>query len=112
METDKNDRRTRVEKNGKVAVLVSPSFGAGWSTWCTKEGEAAVFCPEIVEALMAGRSGQEIIEIATRLFPGAYTAGLWGVRIEWVDKGVRFEISEYDGAEEVRILGPNTGYVA
>ena len=41
-----------------------------------------------------------------------YLGGLRDVEIEWVPKGARFVIDEYDGSESLTILGPDHGYVA
>ena len=39
----------RVVRDGRVAVLVSPGFGAGWSTWADRElRERLLFDPEVV----------------------------------------------------------------
>lgn len=51
----------RVVRDGKVAVLVSPGYGAGWSTWAA--GEEVMFCPEIVAAVEAKKTLDEICAI-------------------------------------------------
>lgn len=44
----------KVIRDGKVAVLYSKDFGAGWSTW--NDGlEELVFHPKIVEMVLNGR---------------------------------------------------------
>jgi hypothetical protein len=42
-------------RDGQVAVLVSPGFGAGWYTWHSIE--ELVYDPSIVEWLEAGAAG-------------------------------------------------------
>ena len=110
-------------RDGKVAVIVSPGYGAGWSTWLGSETrqrqEEAVFCPDLVTAIEAGDAAA-VKECAARIFgPDAYLGGLVrdderGItaRVQWVPVGTRFEISEYDGFETLRILDPLDGYVA
>lgn len=50
----------RVERytpeDGKIAVLISPGYGAGWSTWALEEEdvEALLFDDKIVKAVLAG----------------------------------------------------------
>jgi len=100
---------SRLIRDGKVAVLVSRGYGAGWSTWNSGLGDAAVFCPEMAADILAGRSAEKT---AMRLFPGAYHGGVADLQVEWVPVGTRFEIDEYDGNESLRILSPADGYVA
>ena len=45
----------KVIRDGKVAVLYSPGFGAGWSTWAdTDQRDIALFHPKLVEAAESG----------------------------------------------------------
>jgi hypothetical protein len=94
--------------DGKVAVLISGGFGAGWSTWC---GEEVLFDKDVALAVL-GESDETPLEVAKRKFPDAYYGGVDGLRVEWVPKGQRFEINEYDGRESLHFLGPDDGYVA
>lgn len=99
-------------KNGRVAVLVSRGFGAGWSSWGSEHAEAMLFSPEIARLVLDKADQKDILEKAEDLFPGAYLGGVDGLEVEWVPIGTRFEISEYDGAEGIRIFGPAEGFVA
>jgi len=99
----------RVIRDGKVAVLVSPGFGAGWSTWADAS-EAALFAPDVVEWVEAGRP--ESTDPVEAFGKYGYLGGLKDVVIEWVPVGTRFVIREYDGSESLEILGPDWGYVA
>lgn len=100
----------KVIKDGKVAVLISGGYGAGWSTWNIELSDEMVFCPEIVNSLLQG--GGSEYDIASKLFPDAYLGGLDGLYVGWVKQGCRFEISEYDGAETLRVFGGEDGYIA
>ncbi len=42
------------EDGSKVAVLYSPGFGAGWSTWARQHKEQMLFDKRFVEAAIAG----------------------------------------------------------
>lgn len=101
----------KIERDGKVAVLVSHGFGAGWSTWASTNEKVMVFCPRLVLAVL-GESDEDVLEVAEELFPNEYLGGLRGIAVEWVEKGSRFEITEYDGSETLRVFGPNDGFVA
>ena len=41
----------KLKRDGKVAVIYSPGFGAGWSTWADGNAEAVLFDPELAEML-------------------------------------------------------------
>ena len=44
----------KIIKNGKVAVLYSPGFGAGWFSWNTEYKEL-LFHPKIVEMVESNK---------------------------------------------------------
>ena len=96
----------KYEKDGKVAVLVSPGFGAGWSTWNhPKYREILTMDCDIVEAIISGSI--DIVEsIVKDKIGDGYICylGLKDVVVKWVEKGTAFEISEYDGSESLRII--------
>ena len=97
----------KVVRDGKVAVIVSPGYGAGWSTWAD-DSRVAVFAPDVVEWIEAGKP-----ELAEGQFDGyGYLGGLFDAEIEWLPVGTRFEIDEYDGSESLRLLTPDDGFVA
>lgn len=98
----------RVVRDGMVAVLVSPGYGAGWSTWASDLGDAAVFAPDVVAWIEGGKVGET--DFAEKY--GYDGGGLSDCVIEWVPLGTRFIIDEYDGAESLHIIGPDYGYVA
>lgn len=101
----------KVERDGCIAVLYSPGYGAGWSTWNSAYGKEMVFCPRLVYAVLR-ESEESPHAVAAELFPNAYAGGVEGLRVEWVHKGSRFEITEYDGYEGIRVFGPDDGFVA
>ena len=94
----------KLEKDGKVAVMFSPGFGAGWSTWNTEIRDALLFDPEIAQAVLDGdkvKAGG----IAARKFPDGCFGGARDLTVEWLDKGTVFEVEEYDGSESLHIIG-------
>lgn len=86
-------------KDGKVAVLYSPGFGAGWFTWNT-EHPGLLYDPEIVQAVLAGDMGRAA-SLAEDKYPGVYTGGAWSLEVAWLDPGTRFYVDEYDGSESI-----------
>lgn len=100
----------RVERDGMVAVIVSGGFGAGWSTWAD-ESEAAVFAPDVVAWIEAGKpDDNETIEAFGKKY--GHTGGLYQAGIEWLPKGTQFIIDEYDGSEGLTIINPTLGHTA
>lgn len=88
-------------KNGKVAVLYSPGFGAGWSTWNAEYPEI-LFDPEIAQLVIDKRPTSAIIAYAESKYPNGYFGGARDLTVEWVQEGTSFYIHEYDGSEDVR----------
>jgi hypothetical protein len=102
------DPLPRVERDGKVAVIVSPGYGAGWSTRADKPG--AVFAPDVVAWI---ETGKPAVDLEQQFGHYGYTGGLRDATIEWVPKGTRFHIDEgVDGSESLVVVGPDYGYVA
>ena len=85
-------------RDGKVAVLVSPGYGAGWYSW--HGNEELLYDPSIVEWIEQG----DLDKINTYLelkYPNDTSLGLSDLEVTWVPAGVRFRIDEYDGAESL-----------
>ena len=101
----------KVIRGGEVAVLVSPGYGAGWSTW-SDIPEQAVFAPEVVAWVEDGKPPLDAETENRWEDTYGYLGGLSGVEIEWLDQGTRFEIEEYDGSESLHVITPDYGYVA
>jgi len=100
----------KLERNGEIAVLYSPGFGAGWFTWNAGH-EGLLFDKELVQLVLDGKQ-DEAGQLAEAKYPGVYLGGSEDLAVYWMPKGQRFEIHEYDGYESVRIFGPNDGHVA
>jgi len=90
----------KVVRDGKVAVLYSPGFGAGWSTW-DNEKDFLMFDSKLVEFAESG-APEEDVEIYLRsVNKSAYTGGWDDIKIKWISQGSRFKIDEYDGSESI-----------
>ncbi|QDW34456.1 hypothetical protein FFE93_016190 [Yersinia sp. KBS0713] len=90
----------KLKRDGNVAVLYSPGFGAGWSTWNENNDEALIFSVELVKAVL-GEIDKTPIQVANELFPEAYDGGVEQLKVEWIPEGLMFEIEEYDGSESI-----------
>ena len=99
----------KVIRDGKVAVLYSPGFGAGWSTWNDTEKDYLLFDEDIVLAVERGdkKLAAEIAERKGKELFGQddYTCihGARDLEIEWIPQGQAFEILEYDGSETIKL---------
>ncbi|AOV01719.1 hypothetical protein N5K37_32440 [Delftia tsuruhatensis] len=93
----------KYEKDGQIAVLVSPGYGAGWSSWNGEYRDILLFDKEIVQAVLDGdRAKAE--RIAKEKCPNAYLGGSGQLQVEWVTKGARIEVDEYDGHESLTVV--------
>ena len=90
----------KLVRDGRVAVLISPGHGAGWSTW-NSESEEILFDPAIVE-FVEHNKWKELEVYATLRYPDIYLGGMRDLQIEWLPEGTEFVIEEYDGAETLR----------
>ncbi|HHE3599916.1 hypothetical protein ACFHYJ_00895 [Pasteurella multocida] len=86
-------------EQGEVAVLYSPEYGAGWSTW---NGGKGVFTPEIVQLVLDEAPTAAIMSKAREILgEDFYLCGARNLKIEWLKPGTQFYIDEYDGYESV-----------
>lgn len=94
-------------KDGKVGVLISKGYGAGWYTWNT-EYPAMLFDKRLIEIVLDGRA-YELEERTVSKIIGAkpddiYTGGNDGLTVEWIDEGAKFRVTEYDGVEGIEVI--------
>jgi len=90
----------KVIKDGKVGVLVSPGFGAGFYTWGYPM--EAIFDPTLIE-LVENQKIQEAVDYCESKWPEEYSGGVQDLRVVWVPEGKEFIIEEYDGSESLML---------
>jgi hypothetical protein len=101
--TPEDHDRGKVIRDGKVAVLVSYGWGAGWYTHSYNQEH--LFNPTIVEMVLNRAEVEDIIATAEKIWGSDdYFGGADGLNVEWVDQGTRFIIEEYDGAEIIKLI--------
>ena len=100
----------KVIRDGKVAVIYSPGFGAGWYTW-SDHHKPLLFDPEIVAAVEAGDADAAKAR-AEAVYPDGYYGSSDCLSIKWLDEGTVFRIDEYDGSEAVVIREDDDWIVA
>lgn len=96
----------RYVRDGQVAVLVSTSFGAGWSTW-NPEYPGMLWDTQIIDIILADLDFDEtyakVQEICAIKYPESYTGGLDGLMVQWIPLGTQFRVKEYDGSEQIEL---------
>jgi hypothetical protein len=91
----------KLNENGKVAVLYSPGFGAGWYSW-NRESPEIIFDPSIVK-FVEKEKWEELKVYVELKYPSIYTGGMDTLQVEWIPKGTLFKINEYDGSESIEL---------
>ena len=103
----------KVIRFGKVAVLYSPGFGAGWFSW--HHDERLLFDPAVVDMIERGADPSEIVEYCEDRYKDsdiAYWGGADDLTIMWLPEGAIFRIDEYDGNESVVLQDDDNWIVA
>lgn len=91
----------KVIVNGKVAVLIAPSFGAGWYTWNYNHPEI-LFDPGIVSLIEAEKWDEMKTYVALK-YPEIYDGAIDDLQVEWITEGALFKVNAYDGAESIEL---------
>lgn len=91
-------------KDEQMAVLISPGYGVGWSTWNLRE---LAYNKLVVDAFLDYKEGRitdgEFEEHINSLYPNdnIYFGGFDDLQIRWVPFGKQFYVMEYDGYESL-----------
>ena len=103
----------KVVRDGKVAVLVSPGFGAGWYTWNQQHPEL-LFLPRVVEMVLNGTSYSEIEAYVQSIYgeDELYVGGAVDLVVQWIPQGSQFRIEEYDGSESLILASQEKWFTA
>ena len=86
-------------KDGLVAVLYSPDFGAGWYTW--HNVAELLFDPKVVDMVMEKTSAETIELYCKTVYGDHYYAGSCDLEVAWVPTGSEFVIDDFDGNETI-----------
>ena len=107
----------------EVAVLISPGFGAGWSTWNHEYSSILLFHKDIVEFILenpvetcvdAEAWDREIAGLIHTITGDdcTYVGGAEQLIVVWLREGTPFIVTEYDGAEGLRSVDSYTWHMA
>ena len=105
----------RFEEHGRIGVLYSRGYGAGWSTWAGEDiAQQVAMDREVIEKwlslarkpddedVLTTDSRKEFEEFLTEKFGDHfYPGGIAGLTLEMIPKGTEFRITEYDGYEQI-----------
>lgn len=91
----------KLSQDGKVAVLYSPGFGAGWYSWNASHPEI-LFDPNIVK-FVEKEEWDKCKTYVELKYPDIYTGGLEDLEVAWLKEGTQFIINEYDGSESIQV---------
>lgn len=94
----------RYIKDGKVAVLVTNDYGAGWSTRNPEHAEFLTMSKCLVKAVLA-KDFQRVADLASSHCGNIYCGGAKNLVVVWVEPGSQFEILEHDGYESIHVIG-------
>lgn len=97
-------------EDGKVAVLYSPGFGAGWYTWNMTVPQI-LFDPAIVRFV----EKEKFDELATYVelkYPDIYKGGMRDLKVTWIPEGTLFRVEDYDGSESIELKESENWLVA
>jgi hypothetical protein len=91
-------------EKGQVAVLFSPGFGAGWSTWMRDiPPEFSTMDKTLVEMATRKADESEVEEyLAEKGYQDCCYLGGWSsITVFFLNPGTKFRIHEYDGSERI-----------
>lgn len=101
----------KVIRDGLVAVLYSPDYGAGWSTWNNEYAMNLCMDARIVGPFLEHWDKEEIEEArlaamyaTEKLFPKCSISGANNLCVEWIPQGCFFKIECFDGCESVEYI--------
>lgn len=101
----------KVIRDGKVAVLYSPSYGAGWYSW--HKVPELLFDPVVVKMIQDKDTSYAISNYCEEKYgDNKYYGGADQLEIMWLDVGTEFIIKEYDGSESIQLKEASDWFIA
>lgn len=100
----------KLVEDGKVAVLYSPGFGAGWYTW-NQTVPQLLFDPAMVK-LVEQEKFDELATYVVLKYPDIYTGGMKDLKVVWIPEGTLFRVEDYDGSESIELKENDNWLVA
>lgn len=85
-------------------ILISPGFGAGWSTWADDFfKEFMLKDSTLIKMAERGASEEEVGSYIREKYPDdyIYTGGWSRINVVELSSGTLFKVNEYDGSESI-----------
>ena len=98
-----------------MKVLISPGFGAGWSTWGYPN---MAFDERLIRAFECGITEDDMKELCRAcgyvdsFGNSPYMGGFKQLEVREISSGVLFQIKEYDGSEYIEFFEDEDWYIA
>lgn len=97
-----------------MKVLISPGYGAGWSTWNSPE---VAIDKDLIELFEYGCTKEEMADACVErgyvdFYGTVYMGGFDDLIIVEIPQGSYFRICEYDGSESIEILNLDDWFYA
>ena len=97
-----------------MKVLISPGYGAGWSTW---NDPMMALDERLIRAFECGITQEDMYNLCIECgyideYGGPYMGGFETLKVVEVPSGTWFKIKEYDGSETLEIFDPDNYYYA
>jgi len=91
--------KMKLVKDGKVAVVYSPDFGGGWSTW----HDVDPMDSRMAEAVISGDKAKMKKAFVEMSGESEFLPDFEQLRVAWLPVGQEFRINEYDGHESIQL---------
>jgi hypothetical protein len=99
--------------DGKVGVVISPGYGAGWSTWeSDNETKESLLFDSVIVDYISQEDWDSLDKYVDESYPNVYTGGMNTLKVVWLDIGTQFRVHEYDGYESIVLLDQEERYIA
>ena len=94
-----------INDRDEVAVVYAPGFGAGWSTWESISPTDANVAKRVLlgERTMITKAWLKEVG-ALEDVEGFYAGAVEDLTIQWIPKGTKFRVHEYDGSESIETI--------
>lgn len=86
-------------------ILISPKYGAGWSTWADEEFQSfMLFDKGLIELAKKGAEEYLVEEYIQEKLGDVYiyTGGWSDIEVIQLPEGTKFTVNEYDGSESLK----------
>lgn len=101
----------KFKQDGKVAVIISPGYGGGWSTDHDDSPEM-LWDPGLVQLLLTKAKNHELETYIKLRYPYVNMNSVRELSVEWVPEGEQFYVENYDGFESIVTASDDNWYTA